>query len=177
MTIFATTVHRGGQVTIPVTSGGCGATHRYEDTPSGYPGITCPQCEEVLRGDPQHAAAAAKVPETYDEQLNREHADKTGRAERDSVSARALAAIAGLPLAMAAPQGGPPCPDGHPNPEGSKFCGHCGSPMGPPPCCPGGHQIPSGMKFCGQCGQPPAARQDAGPATRPARAGRGTAAA
>jgi class 3 adenylate cyclase len=46
------------------------------------------------------------------------------------------------------------CPScGFENPEGMKFCGQCGSPLGPrcPQC---GFDNPSGFAFCGQCATP-----------------------
>jgi hypothetical protein len=152
MTILATIAHRGGQVTIPKTSGGCGRVHAYEDTPDGYPGITCSACEDVLAKDPQHAKLASEVPETFDETRLREAAEKTGRKERDDVTARALAAIAGMTAAAPVAVAGPACQAGHQNPVGAKFCGHCGTAMAGPASCPGGHQVAPGMRYCGTCG-------------------------
>ncbi|MEM2493308.1 MAG: SPFH domain-containing protein [Nitrososphaerota archaeon] len=50
------------------------------------------------------------------------------------------------------------CPKcGHQNPQGSRFCGNCGSPLSPQPQqrtvrCPNGHEVPEGVKFCPECG-------------------------
>ncbi len=44
----------------------------------------------------------------------------------------------------------PQCPNGHENPEGSRFCLQCGAPLQAG--CPHGHENPPGAAFCGECG-------------------------
>ena len=55
-------------------------------------------------------------------------------------------------MSAPAPAGKATCPKcGAQNPEGTKFCGSCGSPMGNT--CPScGALVPAGMKFCPECG-------------------------
>jgi len=43
------------------------------------------------------------------------------------------------------------CPNGHENPEGTRFCRQCGCSF--VPTCSDGHENPPGTKFCGVCGK------------------------
>lgn len=70
-------------VTVPVTSGGCGAVHS-RPVANGVPEeewnleSQCPKCAKTRRGDPLWAAMPADVPETPDEKRIREDAEKRG---------------------------------------------------------------------------------------------------
>ena len=46
----------------------------------------------------------------------------------------------------------PECLNGHPVPDGKRFCGECG--IAVPQHCPNGHPVADGKPFCGQCGAP-----------------------
>src|ERR1700722_864811 len=144
--------------------------------PSGYPGITCPACEDVLKNDSQHAVLPRDVPMTYDESSAAADAEKSGRVRRENALgflAQQLSAVS----ASTPAQLGPACPAGPLTPAGARFCGHCGTPMGEPASCADGHEIPPGMRFCGECGKGAVpSGTEAAPATgRPSRA-RGAAA-
>jgi hypothetical protein len=135
-------------VIVPVSSGGCGSPHRRpveNGAPAKLWGLECPgRCEEFLRktdaSGHQWSATMSELPETYDEKHAREDFEKRGAKDRDQVLALALARLAGveLPESLVRPlTGNMPhipaapmlCPDGHANPAGQKFCGHCGAPM------------------------------------------------
>jgi hypothetical protein len=134
-------------VSIGPAHGGCGQVHERPRDAAGEPvqtwGLSCAGgCEEYLRSDPLWAAMLLEVPETPDEQKNREGIERHGRQSQDSIVARALARLAGfdmatLPASMtrgaigAAPFAGlvacPGCSAAQGS--GANFCGMCGSPM------------------------------------------------
>lgn len=70
-------------VAVPVTSGGCGSTHS-RPVVEGVPETDwdlekqCMQCAANRRGDPLWSATLAEIPETPDERLSREDAEKRG---------------------------------------------------------------------------------------------------
>lgn len=58
---------------------------------------------------------------------------------------------AASPVSDAVAPAEPQCPNGHTNPEGTRFCLECGAPMQGVGC-PQGHANPLGASFCGECG-------------------------
>jgi len=45
--------------------------------------LTCPQCEDHLRHDPLWSGTINELPETYDEQIERERREKNASAEQE----------------------------------------------------------------------------------------------
>ncbi|MEM1943898.1 MAG: SPFH domain-containing protein [Candidatus Caldarchaeum sp.] len=89
---------------------------------------------------------------------------KTAEALSQSPGAAVGAGFAVIPPLFQQPAQQPPtvvilCPScGYQNQQGTKFCGNCGKPLGPPSqpqqsgTCPNGHPVPQGSKFCPECG-------------------------
>lgn len=82
-------------VSISPAHGGCGNAHT-RPAPGGKPvdlwQLTCSRgCEDVLRADPLWSSTISEVPETYDEQIVREDAEKRGKldAEKRALSVQA----------------------------------------------------------------------------------------
>ncbi|MCS7094185.1 MAG: zinc-ribbon domain-containing protein, partial [Thaumarchaeota archaeon] len=104
------------------------------------------------------------------EVLRMQTVTKTAEALGQSQGAAVGAGIAIIPPLFQQPAPQPQqvlvvCPHcGYQNPQGMKFCGSCGKPLGPPPPqqpqqpptirCPNGHSVPQGYKFCPECGAP-----------------------
>ena len=159
-------------VAVPVSSGGCGATHTREVThgaPAKHFELICPPCEAHLkeRAPDIWATTLADIPETPDEIKGREDFAKRGATDRDNVLAIAMAKLAGVELpqtirqaisgaspALPAIAGIMVCEQGHDCEPGSKYCSECGSPMRRPSlaACPNGHQVGAEAKFCPECG-------------------------
>jgi len=129
-------------VALSAAHGGCGNPHRRpveHGAPAKLWALTCPACENHLRGDPLWSPTISEIPETYDEKIAREDYETRGAKDRDYIQALALARIAGVEIpesltrvlsgAMAHVPGQLLCPAGHANPAGKKFCGDCGQPM------------------------------------------------
>lgn len=114
-------------------TGGCGAAHTRPVTHgarSAHWELNCPRCEAVLIAthDPHWAVTRAEVPETPDEVTAREHLEKRGVRDRETVITAALAKLAGI--ADSSATGGAVdaivCRRGHRNLPQSRFCGECG---------------------------------------------------
>ncbi|MDW8043083.1 MAG: SPFH domain-containing protein [Nitrososphaerota archaeon] len=105
------------------------------------------------------------------EVLRMQTVTKTAEALGQSPGAAVGAGIAIIPPLFQHPAQQPQtvlvvCPHcGFQNPQGVRFCGSCGKPLGPPPqqqapvqpqttTCPNGHSVPVGSKFCPECGAP-----------------------
>ena len=142
-------------VVLGPAHGGCSVLHS-RPVENGAPvklwALTCPQCEDHLRHDPLWSGTINELPETYDEQIERERREKNASAEQEKALgnlpgnlagalgpalAAALAPLLGLAQAQAVS-----CTAGHPNTAGVKFCGECGSPMGSLP----GAVVPDGAQ-------------------------------
>ena len=133
-------------VVLGPAHGGCSVLHS-RPVENGAPvklwALTCPQCEDHLRHDPLWSGTINELPETYDEQIDRERREKNASAEQERALGNLPGNLAGaLGPAFAAalvpvlaamgvqvPQS-VSCTAGHPNAAGVKFCGECGSPMG-----------------------------------------------
>ena len=67
--------------TVSIAHGGCGSSH-HRPAPDGNPAkiwaLTCVQCENYLRADPLWSTTVAEIPETHDEQSEREDYEKRG---------------------------------------------------------------------------------------------------
>ena len=122
--------------------GGCGQVHDRPADAAGNPvqpwGLACPSCEQFLRTDPMWSATVHEIPLSHDERSEQESARTRVNAEKDQIMLAALARIAGmeLPASMSRPAvAAAPvaamlaCPQGHAQPAGHSFCGHCGAPM------------------------------------------------
>jgi hypothetical protein len=133
-------------VTISPESGGCGAVHSRpvtEGAPVKLWSLTCPSCEDVLRGDSSWSGTISGIPETPDEKAYREDQELKGRVDQQNQTAEALSRLASLgdlPSAIASLasmfSGEPkrenqqPCPScSKPSFATAKFCGHCGNSM------------------------------------------------
>lgn len=70
-------------IAVPETAGGCGASHS-RPVVDGAPDLEwdlermCMPCARHLRGDPLWSATLAEIPETPDERIAREDAEKRG---------------------------------------------------------------------------------------------------
>lgn len=135
--------------------GGCGETHArpvVEGAPAKVWALTCHGgCEDHLRGDPLWGGKPHEIPETPDEVLIREDAEKRGSLEQQQNVAAALTNIAklgdvlptALAHALAAALTGAQlpaqalgrvialCPDGHQNVSDARFCVECGRAINP----------------------------------------------
>jgi hypothetical protein len=127
------TLHARRDVDYVSVAGGCGAAHTRTVTHgarSAHWELICPRCEAVLirSHDPHWAATRAEVPETPDEVTAREHLEKRGVRDRETVITAALAKLAGI--ADNSATGGQVdavvCRRGHRNLPQSRFCGECG---------------------------------------------------
>lgn len=169
-------------VTVSAAHGGCGTVH-VRPAPGGKPSpvwkLSCVPCEAHLRTDPMWSGSLSEVPETPTELREREDFEKRGAIDRDLLTVRALAKLAGeeIPDTMRRAVNGRPvvpglveCPAGHASAAGSKFCGECGAPLRVPEArrCPDGHEVPAGVRFCGECGSPVGDRVPALTAAAPA---------
>jgi hypothetical protein len=131
--------------TISVAHGGCGQPH-HRPAPDGNPvklwALTCVQCEDFLRNDPLWATTVSEIPETHDEQSEREDYEKRGANDIQTMMALALTKLTGgeVPDTITRMIDGSKthipsqvkvlCPPyGHANPPGMKFCGECGVSM------------------------------------------------
>ena len=151
---------------ISADMGGCGQTHEYVIGPTGFPQIEdCAPCEGFLRGDPNHAVLASKVPETHDEELTRKDWETRGAADQQYVQAMAMAKLVGMEIpeslrrviagARSLPPGTLNCPSGHAAQAGAKFCSECAAPMVPEVVrCGAGHANAPAAKFCSECAAP-----------------------
>jgi len=159
-------------IAVPISSGGCGATHSREVThgaPARLFALSCGPCEGFLkeRASDIWATTLADIPETPDETKGREDFQKRGATDRDNILAIAMAKLAGVELPQTIRQaisGASPelpaipgkliCPDGHDAEPGSKYCSECGAEMRRPliAACPNGHQVGAEAKFCPECG-------------------------
>lgn len=84
-------------VAVPVKDGGCGETHSrpVEDgAPVKFWKLTCAPCENYLRDDPLWAPFEAKIPETPDEEAQREEWEKRTQGEREAHQADAFQKLA-----------------------------------------------------------------------------------
>jgi hypothetical protein len=123
-------------VTVSDAHGGCGSPHLRPEGEACW-GLSCAQCEGHLRTDSNWSTRRDSIPETVDEVLVRENAEKNaGRSQVRAIEAAAgLIALlsgprdllAGAPLAIAGP---------------AQCCRRCDAALTP------------GMKFCGECGAP-----------------------
>lgn len=108
-------------VTLSPSHGGCGATHSRSVThgaPAKHWALDCPACENHLRSDPSWSTTISEIPETPDEQRERESREKKGQLNQQDLLAQAIVSIAqsqqSLPDALAqaiaalAKQGGIP---------------------------------------------------------------------
>ena len=154
MTMFASCTFAGGQINVSPDDGGCGSAHQFEIGPSGYAELTCAQCEDwARRRDDRFVAVPVEVPLSHDEQKALNHAEKTGKTDRERQMQEALIRLSNLDqlpqalaqvfgpllgLAPAAIAGKLECPSGHANDPGQKFCGECGQPM---------HGVPAGRSL------------------------------
>jgi hypothetical protein len=127
------TLHARRDVDYVSVAGGCGAAHTRPVTHgarSAHWELICPRCEAVLikTHDPHWAVTRAEVPETPDEATAREHLEKRGARDRETVITAALAKLAGI--ADSSSNGGQVdavvCRRGHRNLPQSRFCGECG---------------------------------------------------
>jgi hypothetical protein len=118
-----------------------------------------------LRSDAHWSTSISKIPETYDEKIDREDFAERGQLDERRLMAMALAKLTGISLPETltgmAPggllQGELECAEGHPCRAGSKFCPECGSPVrsdasAKTALCPQGHVNEAASKFCGECG-------------------------
>ena len=118
-------------VAVSPHQGGCGAAHSRPVT-HGAPDLdwvlNCPRCERALNGHPQWASTRAEIPETPDEQRQREALETRGSRDRETVITAALAKLAGIADGIGSQQ---PllCKRGHRNLPSSRFCGECGAPL------------------------------------------------
>ena len=131
--------------TVSIAHGGCGNSH-HRPAPDGNPAkiwaLTCVQCENFLRADPLWSTTVAEIPETHDEQSEREDYEKRGANDIQTMMALALTRMTGgeVPDTVARMIDGSKLhlpaqvkvlcpPHGHANPPGVKFCGECAAPM------------------------------------------------
>ena len=204
MTIYASSAI--SYVAVGSAHGGCNSSHSrpvVQGAPVKVWALKCPPCEDHLRSDPHWSPTISKIPETYDEKLQREDFDQRGQLDERRLMAMALAKLTGIKLPETLlgmtpgglPEGELECAEGHPVRAGSKFCPECGSAVrsdasAGTALCPDGHPNEASAKFCGECGQglgsvpaPPAAPgpgpadDTAAPASRKPRPSRAKAAA
>lgn len=139
-----------GYVAVPVTSGGCGGSHRRPTDETGALvkvwQLDCPACGNFLRHDPHWGGMISEIPETPDEVRVREDEERRGQRETAAATSHALVQIADLPNGMATafatafaealkvmngtpslPAADKRCPGGHPVPQDAKFCPECGA--------------------------------------------------
>lgn len=137
-------------ITISPAHGGCGEVHSRpvnQGAPAKLWSLTCSACEDVLRKDSNWSGTISGIPETPDEKAYREDQELKGRSDQQNQTAEALAKLASLgdlPSAiaqLAAMFSGEPKREtgtacqacSKVSPATSKFCGHCGVSMTPPP--------------------------------------------
>lgn len=133
---------------VPRSHGGCGESHN-RPVENGAPvklwELNCPHCEFELRDSPHWSATVSEIPETHDEQIQREDQEKRGQRDAATGTAQALeklsalgdlpGVLAQLALLLTGQNGQAPelesvaCPNGHANLVLAKFCGECGIPM------------------------------------------------
>ncbi len=132
-------------LTISQAHGGCGQTHSrpvVNGAPAKIFALTCVQCEAFLADDPLWSGTVAEIPETHDEQSEREDYERRGANDIQTMMALALTRMTGgeVPDTVARMIDGSKlhipsqvkvlCPPyGHANPPGMKFCGECAAPM------------------------------------------------
>lgn len=166
MTIYASSAI--SYVAVGSAHRGCGSSHSrpvVQGAPVKVWALNCPPCEDHLRSDAHWSATISKIPETYDEKLQREDFAERGQLDERRLMAMALAKLTGISLPETltgmAPggllQGELECAEGHPVRAGSKFCPECGSAVrsdasAKTALCPEGHVNEAASKFCGECG-------------------------
>ena len=132
-------------ISISQAHGGCGQSHSrpvVQGAPAKLWALTCVQCEDHLREDPLWSGTVADIPETRDEESEREDYEKRGANDIQTMMALALTRMTGgeVPDTVARMIDGSKlhipsqvkvlCPPyGHANPPGMKFCGECAAPM------------------------------------------------
>ena len=131
--------------------GGCGEPHqptRDQGAPAKIWALTCGQCEPSAREIRCGRTTVAEIPETHDEQAEREDYERRGANDIQTMMALG--------------------PDPHDRRRGSRTVARMidGSKPHIPSqvkvlCPPYGHANPPGMKFCGECAAP---MRDAAPA-------------
>ena len=145
------------QVTIPRNQGGCGLPHTRpvdEGVPAKIWALDCQTCEDSIRAEltikeqthPHWSGTISGIPETPDEEAQREDEERRGQREAATVNRAALESLSTLPqvlqqmTAMFAAGQLPAigqqlaaatvtCANGHPNLGNVKFCGECGTPI------------------------------------------------
>jgi hypothetical protein len=150
MTVYAPSSHCW--VFVGAGHGGCGQAHSRpvaDGAPKKIWDLTCAQCEDHLRKDPQWSSTVDEIVETHDEKIARERSEKSGKMDRERQLATAieqLAPLGELPGALtmlvaqltgqgqgrAVTAGLLECPNGHASPAGQKFCGQCAAPLSQP---------------------------------------------
>lgn len=130
---------------LSAAHGGCGQIHT-RPAPGGEPvklwALTCPTCENHLRADPLWSSTVADIPETRDEESEREDYEKRGANDIQTMMALALTRMTGgeVPDTVARMIDGSKLhlpaqvkvlcpPHGHANQPGAKFCAECAAPM------------------------------------------------
>ena len=130
---------------LSAAHGGCGQIHT-RPAPGGEPvtlwALTCPQCETHLRTDPLWSSTVSEIPETHDEQSDREDWAKRGAHDLQYIQAMAAAKQVGLEIPetmiralmgkgsnIFPASGEMICRNDHANPPGMDFCGKCGVSM------------------------------------------------
>ena len=130
---------------ISPAHGGCGQPHSRpveKGAPAKIWALTCPSCENHLRGSDLWSTTVAEIPETHDELSEREDYEKRGANDIQTMMALALTRMTGgeVPDTVARMIDGSKLhlpaqakvlcpPHGHANPPGVKFCGECAAPM------------------------------------------------
>jgi hypothetical protein len=126
---------------------GCGQSHTRPVDAEGYPvhpwPLACPPCEAWLRQhDSRWVASPHEIPETYDEQRQREALAVNSNRDREQIMALAMARLAGidvaeLPASVTRGALGPApvgaltacAACGTATAPSARFCGSCGAPM------------------------------------------------
>ncbi len=142
-------------ILIPAEIGGCGEPHSrpvIDGAPQHPWALPCSACEDYLRVHmpDQWSATTTEIPETHDEKLAREKAEKSGKLDRENQMAAALVELAklgqlpeaiGKAFAQIAAASGAAvqplagmleCPSGHATAAPAKFCAECGAALSQP---------------------------------------------
>ena len=125
-------------ITVSAAHGGCGVPHVRQEGAVMW-GVSCPQCSDFLRTDPNWLTVVENIPESPDEQQHREAAERNiGRRQVAAMDAAAgmLALLAGPRELLAggpagrAARGRPPCRKCSAAVlPAARFCGSCGAPV------------------------------------------------